>query len=201
MENEVRELLMRVREKDEDAFECLQERYRSLTESVIRRFAPSFGIAGGTMGENGYDLDDLRQCAAMAFYRAAETYRPDDEGQSVSFGLYAKICLNNAMISELRKYRRRLKKREVRTEEERVGKRRGCIVEDDPMYRLVAEEGMRETLERFRSALSRYEREVFEQYIVGKSVTEIAERLGREEKSVGNALYRMKVKIRGLLKN
>ncbi len=201
MENEVRELLVRVRAEEEGAFERLAEQYRSLTESVIHRFAPSFGIAGGAVSETGYDLDDLRQCAAMALYRAAATYRPDDEGQAVSFGLYAKICLNNAMISELRKYRRELKKREVQPKEERVGKRRGCIAEDDPLYRLAAEEGMRETLERFRSRLSRYEREVLEQYIVGKSVTEIAERLGREEKSVGNALYRMKVKIRGLLKN
>ena len=44
-------------------------------------------------------------------------------------------------------------------------------------------------------------KEVFEYYIVGKSVTEIAERLGKDEKSVSNALYRMKVKVKGLLKN
>lgn len=201
MENEVRELLMRVRAEEEGAFACLAEQYRSLTENVIRQFAPSFGITGGTVSETGYDLDDLRQYAAMALYRAATTYRPDDEGKAVSFGLYAKICLNNAMISELRKYRRKVKKREVRTGDETAEKRRGCIAEDDPLYRLASEEEMRERLERFRSCLSRYEREVFEQYIVGKSVTEIAERLGRKEKSVGNALYRMKVKIRGLLKN
>lgn len=204
MENELRELLAGVRGKEEGAFERLAEQYSSLTESVIHRFAPSFGISGGSgISDNGYDLDDLRQYAAMALYRAAATYRPDDEGKDVSFGLYAKVCLNNAMISELRKYRREMKKREVReeTEEFRRRRRKGCIAENDPLYRIVAEEGMRETLERFRSALSEYEKEVFECYIVGKSVTEIAERLGKEEKSVSNALYRMKVKIRGLLKN
>lgn len=210
MENELRELLDRVRLGESGAFESLAERYLNLTESAVRRFAPSFGISREG-SDSTYDLDDLRQNAAMALYRAAETYRPNDEGQKVSFGLYAKVCVSNALISELRKYRRRskTKTRRVRTAtsesstdgHEAGHRRRGCIAEGDPIYRLVSEEELRDTLERFRSGLSPYEREVFEDHIVGKSVVEIAERLGRNEKSVSNALYRMKVKVRGLLKD
>ena len=204
MENELRELLAGVQREDESAFERLAELYNSLTESAVHRFAPSFGISGDSgRGDNVYDMDDLRQYAAMALYRAAAAYRPDDEGQKVSFGLYAKVCIRNAMISELRKYRREMKKRAVREKSGDGRKRRakGCIAAEDSLYRIVSDEGMNETLETFRSALSGYEKEVFEYYIVGKSVTEIAERLGKDEKSVSNALYRMKVKIRGLLKN
>ena len=97
----------------------------------------------------------------------------------------------------------KMKKRAVREKSGDGRKRRakGCIAAEDSLYRIVSDEGMNETLETFRSALSGYEKEVFEYYIVGKSVTEIAERLGKDEKSVSNALYRMKVKIRGLLKN
>lgn len=200
----MRELLAGVQREDEGAFERLAEQYSSLTEGAVHRFAPSFGISGDSgRGDNVYDMDDLRQYAAMALYRAAAAYRPDEEGQKVSFGLYAKVCIKNAMISELRKYRREKNKRAVREASEDGRKRRtkGCIAAEDPLYRIVSDEGMRETLETFRSALSGYEREVFEYYIVGKSVTEIAERLGKDEKSVSNALYRMKVKIRGLLKN
>ncbi len=202
--DELRELVVGVQREEEGAFERLAEKYSLLTESAVHRFAASFGISGDSgMGDNVYDLDDLRQYAAMALYRAAMTYRPEDKGREVSFGLYAKVCINNAMISELRKYKRDKKKRAVREETEDGRKRRtkGCIAADDPLYRIVSDEGMRETLEKFRSTLSGYEKEVFEYYIVGKSVTEIAERLGKDEKSVSNALYRMKVKIRGLLKN
>jgi len=200
----LRELLAGVRRDDEGAFERLAEQYSSLTESAVHRFAPSFGISEDSgRGDNVYDMDDLRQYAAMALYRAAAAYRPDDEGRKVSFGLYAKVCINNAMISELRKYKREKNRRAVREVSEDGRKRRtkGCIAAEDPLYRIVSDEGMHETLVSFRSALSGYEREVFEYYIVGKSVTEIAERLGKDEKSVSNALYRMKVKIRGLLKN
>ncbi len=203
MENELRELLAGVWREEEGAFECLSEMYSSLTESVVSRFAPSFGISGDSGSrDNVYDLDDLRQYAAMALYRAAAAYRPDAEGRKVSFGLYAKVCIRNAMISELRRYRREQKKRAAREpSEDGERRRKGCIAAEDPLYRITSEEGLHETLVRFRAALSGYEKEVFEYYIVGKSVTEIAERLGKDEKSVSNALYRMKVKIRGLLKN
>ena len=199
----LRELLDGVRRKDIGAFERLAEQYRSLTEAAVRRFSSSFGISGEA-GADGpvYALDDLRQYASMALYRAAETYSPDDKGKKVSFGLYAKVCVQNAMITELRKYRRELKRRLVgedvcREHGERGKDRRRA---EDPLCRIVSDEGMRGMLEDFRSALSGYEQEVFEQYIIGKSVTEIAERLGKDAKSVSNAIYRMKVKIRGLLK-
>ena len=203
MDNEVRELLAGVQRKEEGAFERLAEKYISLTESAVHRFAPSFGISGEAgLSDNVYDMDDLRQHAAMALYRAAEAYRADEEGKKVSFGLYAKVCVRNAMISELRRYRREAKKRTLpaKADESRKRRMKGCIAAGDPLYRIVSEEGMRDTLAVFRAALSGYEKEVFEYYIVGKSVTEIAERLGKDEKSVSNALYRMKVKIRGLLK-
>ncbi len=207
MDKELRELLAGVQREDEGAFERLAEKYSSLTEGAVHRFAPSFGISGDSgRGDNVYDMDDLRQYAAMALYRAAAAYRPGEE-EKVSFGLYAKVCVRNAMISELRKYRREMKKRAARDsdddkpEDRRKRRQKGCIAAEDPLYRIAAEDAMRETLEKFRSALSGYEKEVFEYYIVGKSVKEIAERLGKDEKSVSNALYRMKVKIRGLLKN
>lgn len=199
MKNDLRGLLADVCRGEKNAFELLVERYRVLTEGMVRRFSPSFGISGDGSGDGAFDIDDLRQCAAMALYRAAETYRPDDEGKNVSFGLYAKICINNAMISELRKYRR---SKERATELSKVENKResGRVTETDILYRIASDEGAKEVLKSFRAVLSPYEKEIFEHYIVGKSVTEIAERLGRNEKSVSNALYRMKVKIRGLLK-
>ncbi len=213
MENELRELLSSVARGDEGAFKQLADKYSALTESAVHRFAPSFCIGGDSgVGDNVYDIDDLRQYAAMALYRAASTYRPDDEGKNVSFGLYAKVCINNAMISELRKYNRDKKKRMVSKNKaneqmkesapySQKRQRTTHTTQDDPLSIIISEDGMQEKLALFRSALSDYEKEVFECYIVGKSVTEIAERLGKEEKSVSNALYRMKVKIRGLLKN
>ena len=46
--------------------------------------------------------------------------------------------------------------------------------------------------------LTDYERSVFRLYIQKKSYTEIGEALGRDAKSVGNAVYRVKRKIKKL---
>ncbi len=196
MSDAMLELLDRIKQGDESAFAELAEEYSSMTESAVRRFAPSFGMAGHNsdcvVGE-----DDLRQCAYMALFRAASSYRPDAEGKSVSFGLYSKICVNNALISELRKYKSEQRRRDrLKESSVRSGKKTS-----DPLSRIVSSENASELLSLIDLNLSVFEKEVFDNYIVGKSVGEIAERLGKDEKSVSNALYRMKVKIKGLLKN
>ena len=186
------ELLLKVKNGDESAFSFLAEKYAGITEKSIRRFAPSFGITDGG-ADAVIGLDDLRQCAYMALYRAASTYRADEEGKAVSFGLYAKICL----ISELRHYESE-KRRALRMQNNAERSRRGG---HDPLTELVSSENASDLLSQIESVLSAFEKEVFDAYISGKSVCEIAEGLGKSEKSISNALYRMKTKIKGLLRN
>ena len=188
------ELLLKIKSGDEDAFSALAEKYAGVTENAIHRFAPSFGITDGDT-DSIIGLDDLRQCAYMALYRAASTYRSDEEGKAVSFGLYAKICVNNALISELRHHESEKRRAaRVRKNSERARSR-----ESDPLTELVSSENATELTSKIDSVLSTYEKEVFNAYISGKSVREIAEGFGKTEKSVSNALYRIRVKIKGLL--
>ena len=175
------ELLASVRNGDEQAFRVLAERYSGLTESAVRRFAPSFS---GTEGDAAWGEDDLRQCAVLALYRAAVTYDPEGKGKEVRFGLYAKICVNNALISEVRKVRAEARRRDVR----RAGHAAPLRVR-------------RERPQVARIRRPKFLKEVFERTIAGMSVEQIAELLGKDRKSVSNALYRMKVKIKGLLRN
>ena len=187
------ELLASVRNGDEQAFRVLAERYSGLTESAVRRFAPSFS---GTEGDAAWGEDDLRQCAVLALYRAAVTYDPEGKGKEVRFGLYAKVCVNNALISEVRKVRAEARRRDVRREKRKETRRAA-----DPLEALVSSEGVSGLVDSIRRILSPFEREVFERTIAGMSVEQIAELLGKDRKSVSNALYRMKVKIKGLLRN
>ncbi len=190
------EILQKIKHGDEDAFAELAEKYAGMTEKAVRRFAPSFGITDGS-ADSVIGIDDLRQCAFMALYRAASTYRWDEEGREVSFGLYSKICVNNALISELRKHESEKRRSErVRKNAKYAAKR-----SEDPLTRIVSAENTTDMISQIDSCLSAFEKQVFDCYISGKSVFEIAEGLGKSEKSVSNALYRMKVKIKGLFKN
>ena len=105
-------LIESVKQGDESAFAQLLLQYKAVVDGAVRRFAGSFDIADGDW--NGVcSPEDLEQHAALALYRAATTFEPDEagKGKNVSFGLYAKICINNALISALRKYRSEKKKR------------------------------------------------------------------------------------------
>jgi len=196
--DEILALLEAIRQGDETAFPRLAEQYHNLTESAVARFRSSFEPIDGA---GAYGIDDLRQDAALALYRAAVTYEANQagKGKAVSFGLYAKICIQNALVSVLRKYNSARKKAE--RSRENSGKAYPVNKGSDPLEKLVFAESAKKLNKQIARVLSPYEKEIFDSYIADKSVREIAERLGKDEKSVSNALYRVKVKVKGLLKN
>ena len=60
---------------------------------------------------------------------------------------------------------------------------------------MIDKENLKITEQKIRKSLSKFELEVMELYINGKSYTEIAQQLGKEPKSIDNAIQRVKKKI------
>ncbi len=200
MECELNELLGRVRDGDDIAFVLLCEQYSALTESTVKRFAPSLGVKNGVPRNTAAaDPDELKQDVIMALYKAARTYDAEGTGKNVSFGLYAKICMNNAMITKVRKYKRTLARLEKSVGMMSVEQQHRRF-EADTVWQELSHSALSEQLRSAIEELSPYERKVFDLYIDGKRTGEIASALNRTEKSVSNACYRVKAKIKGLLK-
>ena len=187
-------LLEQIRTGSEaDAFEKLCGQYANLLDAAVRQFAPSMGItAEGTSDLLGIGREELHQDAAIALYRATCTYVPDEagKGQDVSFGLYAKICIRNAMITQVRRYTRK-KKRAVSHRQEIQS------TADTAGEQVLAEEIIRS----IQAELSPYEKKILPLYLEGKPPREIGGIVGRTEKSVSNGIYRIKSKIRRWLEN
>jgi len=163
---------------DEKAFSDLAEMYKPLLESMARKYAAM--VDGGAASE-----EDLLQEATMALYSAVRSYNRSDK---VTFGLYAKICIRNRLVSFLRAYSAKGKRIESGKEEY-----------SEPSQSFFERENARETEGKIRSALSELEWEVFKLYVSKKSYAEIAESLGRSEKTVDNAIYRIKSKLKRLI--
>ncbi len=191
MSNDESSLLKRFKDGDDSAFDAIAAKYKKLTDASVKKFLPSFDIHSGK--NPAFGEEDLRQCVALALFRAAKTY-DEEKNNNVSFGLYAKICINNALISALRKYRTEQK----RLEHVKLSENKNL---SDPIASFIASEDNERLMALIKTELSDFEKSVFDLYINDKSTREIAEILGRDDKSVSNALYRMKVKIKGLLKN
>ena len=173
-------LIYAAREGDEGAFEALLEAYEPLVDSMSRSFANTT--------DDSELHEDLRQEACIALYRAVQSY--DSTQAEVSFGLYAKMCLRNRLISYTRKLRRR---ESVLPLEVRIK------TEEDVAQGVVAEEAYMELYRRIESVLSPYESHVWWLYLSGQTTGAIAAKLGKDERSVQNAIYRIRKKLRAAL--
>lgn len=170
---------------DSDAFSALVDRYNPMLKKIL-----SFYTTDEMSKE---DVEDLGQEELIAFYRAIINF--DREQQDVEFGLYAKICVTNSMIS----YKRAAAK-----------KSNEALIGDDEMNSISDPEGEvskffemkeseRELGEQIEKTLSQYENEVWSYYVNGYSSREIAIKLNSNEKSIDNAIFRIRKKLKTLL--
>ena len=190
VEEDLRDLLAAAAVGDENAFMRLCEQYAPLIRSMSARFAVSFSA----LPENlAIGTQDLEQEARLALFRAAQSF--DSAQEDVQFGLYAKICIRNSFVSLLRKQRSR------RFTEKRSVHESSSSREADPLLLAVENDVSHRLSDRISQALSSYENSILEQYVSGMSVKNISLSVGKSEKSVHNALYRIRVKIKGLLEN
>lgn len=179
------ELVTAVRGGDGEAFERLMELYEPMLGAALAHYVPE-----------GADVDDARQEALAGFYRATLTF---DVGQpEVAFGLYAKICVTNALISHAREIERRMR-----------GTAQGLEYDDymryysdthsDPAECIMERESAEELARLIRENLSPYENQVWDMHMAGVATSEIADRLGKPVRSIDNALYRIRCKLRAML--
>lgn len=181
----VRLLIGEVKNGGQAAFGKLLALYEPMIRSTVNQFA-----AGGA------DTEDLRQEALAVFYRAIMTFDPERPG--MEFGLYAKICVTNALISEARAAKRRAGNTIASLDYDDYYRLRAGA-DDDLAGRVIEQESEKALRSLIKKNLSEYENRVWSLYISGRTSGEISEKLKRPEKSIDNALYRIKRKLRSLL--
>ena len=176
----IRQKLIRVRMKDSQAFSELLAEYEPLVQSAVFRYGAAL---------SDFDRDDLYQVATIALHRAALNY--DLEQNEVSFGLFAKVCVTNALITYVKKLGH--SDEAEASDPESVNMSQG---EGDPAQRLMDEEAAQLLHARIRTLLSPFENRVWSLYTTGYSAKEIAAALGKEHHSIENAVYRIRQKLR-----
>ena len=170
---------------DSDSFSELVERYNPMLKKILNSYT--------TEEMSKEDVEDLGQEALIAFYRAIINF--DKEQSDVEFGLYAKICVTNSMISLKRAAAKKSNESLVGDEE------MNSITDPDGEVSKFFEmrESERELGEQIEKTLSAYENEVWSYYVNGYSTKEIAIKLSSSEKSIDNAIFRIRRKLKTLL--
>lgn len=165
------------------AFSELCEQYQPLVDRMVRRFSLSPYT----------DKHELEEEARIALFCAATEYQ---ENRHTTFGLYAGVCIRNRLISCVRRQKKTATERNAN--ETYVSVSRGSGM--DPGEQVASRDAFRENMVGFLCSLTDYERKVFDLYIRGSSYREIAEKLQVPEKSVDNAVYRIRVKLKTYIK-
>ena len=171
-------LLCRVRESDAQAFGQLLDQYKRLINGRVNHYAAD---------DYASYADDFRQEAIVALYRAAKTF--DLESTEVEFGLYAKICIENALVS----YLRILIRNTVVEKKLQIGESTDDVT---PADLLMREEALCQLRARIQSILSPFENCVFDLMAKDYKSKEIAQVLGKDTHSIENAVSRIRSKLR-----
>lgn len=188
-------LLLRVAEGDRDAEEQLALRYTRLVKICARRFF----LVGG-------DSEDLIQEGMFGLLSAIRDF---DFSMNATFKTYAELCIKRRIYSAIKTATR--KKHEplnemVSFEDVLSDEIKPNAVSSYEVFRRVPEEKVlaRESADdvfnTWSKFLSPYETKILRYYLNGLTYTEIANECGKTEKSVDNAVQRIRRKLAQNLK-
>ncbi|MBR6514558.1 MAG: sigma-70 family RNA polymerase sigma factor [Clostridia bacterium] len=174
---ETKELLQKIKGGEENAMNRLLCAYSPMIEARVAEYS-------GILEE-----DDIRQLCAIGLFEAAQSYSEERSRGKVTFGLYAKLCVRNRLISEARKIAPAAEpvEEDITTD--------GSSMEED----IIRRSDLAETLDKARRRLTPYEDRVLRLYLSTGSYNEVARLLSVSRKSVDNALSRIRAKFRDLL--
>ena len=170
---ELKDLILRCRANDDDAFSKLVGLYTPMINSVVSKLS--------------LNAAEYFSEACIALYKAVMTY--DLEQNEVTFGLYASICVKRRLLDAVRK----IEKHGSIVDGFDVD---SIAVSDGIVLRLLKMEESEAVRAKAKELLSEYEYSVFELWIVGHSASVIAQKMNNDIKSVENAKARIIKKLR-----
>ncbi len=193
---QMKDLVLRVKGGDSPAFTELCDSFLPLLSSLVEEISSPV---------TSFDREEAMQEARLALHRAAGSY--DTEQDAVSFGLYAKICIANALRSGKRRRATRAgrdRENMLSLDELLAGSSHVAAElyrdEDDVSRNLIGLQEAEVLSGKIRSELSDFEWRVFCLYVDGFSIRDMAETLHKTPKSVENAVWRSVSKLRYLLR-
>jgi len=184
------ELARRAAEGDMAAEEALVSEFAWLVRACAR---PHF-LAGG-------DGEDLIQEGMLGLLSAVRTFDP---AKGTKFSTYAEFCIRRRIYSAIRTasgYKHTPLNSYISLESPQLDENsaQSAYFLRDPEDFVIARESVGEVEKLLYGALSRFESGVLELYLEGASYKDMAARLGKSNKSVDNAVQRIRRKLAQIL--
>lgn len=190
------ELVRMAQEGDDSVQDYLLDKYKSLVRAKSRAY---FLI--------GADSEDIIQEGMIGLYKAVRDFKSE---KNASFRSFAELCVNRQMITAIKAATRQkhqplnsyisLNKPVYEEETEQTYMdilQEGAFL--NPETLLIGQENRNVLEDHMLKNLSSFETRVLALYLQGRSYFEIARSLKKPEKSIDNALQRIKKKLERFL--
>ncbi|MBQ9279173.1 MAG: RNA polymerase sporulation sigma factor SigH [Lachnospiraceae bacterium] len=185
------EIIARISKNDNDAMEYMMKKYGGIVKREVR-----------AVYLIGAEPDDLMQEGMIGLFKAIRDFEAD---KGTVFSTFATLCVRRQIKTAINNSNR--KKHiplnnyiSIYAENEEYGYELEDNLESDdnnsnPEDMMIAKEKSKALNEQIEKKLSSFEKKVLSCYLDGLSYQEIAQRLDKTEKSVDNALQRIRRKL------
>ena len=178
-EKDIEKLVISVKNGYYDSFDRLSELCIFIPKAALD-FLPKLG----------FERDDLYQEAVIVLLRAIHSYDPE---KGAGFRTYSSVCIKRHFLSMIRSGKRFKNAAMV----DYLPLDESVIADcENPEEIWIEKENYSDRINDLLIGLSSLEKEVLTYYLKGISIKEISEKLFRSEKSVYNALQRIRKKFK-----
>lgn len=179
-------------------------------EELITRYTPIVNSKANKFFAAGSEKNDIIQEGMIGLLSAIKSY--DSDKNNASFKTFANLCIDRKLITLIKSsnsqkqmplnYAISLNKK-LKEEAEENDNEIIEVVDSgyNPFDDFINKEYYKGIADNLYNKLSDHERQVFDEYLTGKSYMEIAKKLNCQEKSVDTALTRIRRKGLDLMQN
>ena len=181
------QLLCDYKNGNQEIMDYLMVKYKSM----VRKKARAMYLLGG---EN----EDLIQEGMIGLFKAVTSYQ---EEKNTSFSTFAYLCVQRQIYTTITAFNRKkhiplntaISLFEQKNQEEELSLDE---ILETPEEMMLRKEELNDYYKMLDQNLSKFEKQVMYHYLNGETYTTIAKKLGKSDKSIDNAIQRIRRKIR-----
>ena len=165
---------------------------------IVAKYGAIIGNIAKSKNIYGVEFEDMLQEGAIGLMTAVEKF---DVDKNVKFNTYANICIQTQMLDALKKTNAQKRKNVngfVSLDDENSLVNQSYLVSDfyNPEAIMIGKENVETLNSDIKITLSEFERTILSMNLEGNSYAAIASKMNVTEKSVDNALQRVRKKLK-----
>ena len=198
--------------QEDDLINLAKNGNKQALDSIVSKYGEAVNMKANKYYINGAEKDDLIQEGYIGLFKAVKSFKPEEEN---SFKNFANLCIERQMITAVKGSNRQKHiplnsyiSLSNETYENNDGEKESQLIDllssetvEDPHEKITKNEYYQNVEESINNSLSKFEKQVLNEYIKGKSYVEIANDLNSDTKAIDNAIQRIRKKTEKNIKN